>query len=151
MLQIGEVGVGADVRDRATLIDVDEISQVGTVIGHIANLEREVAAEGVLDIDVRIHDVGSFEVRVHCDDVARRCSTTASERGAGRKNHASVEARVRVNSGVPVEISARDRGVAEHNGASEGLRTLGSHGYFGLAGARWDDVEAPTPSEVLLA
>src|SRR5437588_9035811 len=98
ILQIGELGaVGTDSRDGVNLVDVDEISQSGAVIGNIADLEREVAAKGVLDIEVPIHDVGGFEIRVHRDDVARysfrfsdRCG--ASERAAGRKNHAVVEA-----------------------------------------------------------
>src|SRR5437899_5287042 len=154
ILQIGELGaVGTDVRDGVTLIDVHEIGQPGAVIGHIANLEREVAAKGVLDIEVPIHDVGGFEIRVHRDDVARRCSTTASERAAGRKNHAAVE--VTTDSGVPVEIGARDRGVAEHNGTAKRLapypRTSLSDRHELIAGARRDDVEAPTPAEVLLA
>src|ERR1700739_3466522 len=130
ILQIGELGdVGTEARDGVKLIDVDEIGQPGAVIGHIANFEREVAAKGVLDIEVPVHHVWGFEIRVHRDDVARRCPTTASKRGAGRKNHTSVE--VTTDSWVPVEIDVGDRGVAQHNGAAKGLRTRGSYGYFG--------------------
>ena len=93
----------------------------------------------MLDTEVPIHDVGGAEVRVHHDDVARYFGS-ASEPSAGWKNRA-----------VPVEVGARDCGVAEQDGASKGLRTGGSDGYGRCAGARWDDVEPSASSEVLLA
>src|SRR6266699_1578841 len=161
-VDIGFTVATSDFRGRTgvNLVDVDEISQPGAVIGHIANLEREVAPKGVLDIEVPIHDVGGFEIRVHRGDVAWSRvldasdgeTITARERAAGRKNHAAVA--VTTDSGVPIEIGARDRGVAKHNGTAKRLapypRTSLSDRHELIAGTRGDDVEAPAPAEVLL-
>src|SRR5216683_7756508 len=61
-VQIGERGaVGTDAVAASAcsaLIDVDKTSQSVAAIGDIANLQREVAADGVLDTEVPIHDVG---------------------------------------------------------------------------------------------
>jgi hypothetical protein len=80
-VQIGEVAEAAGVAVVGTdavaasawsaLIDVDKTSQSVAAIGDIANLQREVAADGVLDTEVPIHDVRRFEIRVHRPDVAR--------------------------------------------------------------------------------
>src|SRR5258708_21322451 len=82
ILQPGEVADAAGVaivrtvarsgRIWSTLIFVAETKQVTAVIADVADLQREVAGDGVLDIEDVIHDVGSFEIRIHRHEAARR-------------------------------------------------------------------------------
>src|SRR5437588_3662840 len=68
------------------LIKVAATGQSVAVIADIAEVQRKVIRESVLDTDVPVHDVGILEIRVHGDDAARyvRCAT---ELGTFRKNN----------------------------------------------------------------
>ena len=79
-LQVGELGVEgtrsavcAVASDRiwSTLIDVAHSQQVIAVIADVADIQREVAAEGVLDAEVVIHHVGGLEIWIHPIEWAR--------------------------------------------------------------------------------
>src|SRR6266571_8064291 len=77
-LQIGEFsGVGADAGRRIELIKVAAAGQSVAVIANIAEVQRKIVGEGVLDTDVPVHGVGVLEIRVHGLDAAgyERCTT----------------------------------------------------------------------------
>src|SRR5437870_4376526 len=106
--QIRELsGVGADAGDRINHINVAAAAQSVAVIADIADVQRKVVPEGVLDAEVPVHDVGILEIRVHGNDVARygRC---AAECGAFRKDNV-----------IPVEEIAWNNGVACRDGAAK--------------------------------
>jgi hypothetical protein len=54
----------AGVRDKKSLIDVAHSLQVSAVIADVANLQRKVAGEAMLDIDVVIDHIWSLQVRI---------------------------------------------------------------------------------------
>ena len=129
-LQVGEtVGVRTDARGDIDLIDVAKADQIVAVIADVANLQREIGVEGVLDTEVPIHDVGSFEIRVHRHDAAGYV-LCATDPCAARKHHAA-----------PVEVRARDVGGGELKGAAKGFRTRDAHDYRCFAAARRDGRE----------
>src|SRR5712691_8671491 len=107
-LQIGAFSaVGADAGHRIDLIKVAAAGQSVAVIANIADVERKVVREGVLDTDIPVHGVGVLEIRVHGDDAAGygRCAT---EYGAFRKNNV-----------IPVEDRARENSVGGRDGAAK--------------------------------
>ncbi len=94
-------GEGVENERMLALIDVELTQQVTAVIADVAYLQREVVGDGVLNVEVVIHEVGGAEVRIHAQDAAR-CDASAIDPGALRKNNA-----------IPVERGARDIGLAE--------------------------------------
>src|SRR5260370_23236525 len=135
--QVGEFGgVGSDARDWIGLIEADKIRQSVAVSADVAHLQREVAAEGVLDTQVEIHDVRRDIMRVYRHDGARFA-------GSARKYGA-----LRENGAIPVELGARELGVGEIDGAAVSRRTRGSGSYGRFAGARRDVGQARTPEVV---
>src|SRR5712691_8835905 len=117
ILQIIEFGgvltVAVAVRIWSTLILVVKSKQVSAVIADVANLQREVAAEGVLDIEVVIHDEGGFEIRIQRHEAALRGGRAREP--AIRKNGAGLAGSTR----GPVETRACCR-TAGGGGREEG-------------------------------
>jgi len=103
------------------------------VSAHVADLQREIAAEGVLNAEIPSPNVGCAEVGVHGPDAARGCGC-AREHRARRKYNA-----------VPIEPVAGDQGGAGRDSATVGLRTRAPHGYCRLAGARRHCGDAGSP------
>src|SRR2546427_812802 len=107
-LQIGEFsGVGADAGRRIDLIKVAAAGQSVAVIADIAEVQRKVVREGVLDTDVPVHGVGVLEIRVHGLDAAG-CGLCTTGYGAFRKNDV-----------IPVEDRARENSVGGRDGAAK--------------------------------
>src|ERR1700731_593688 len=78
-------GVGSDARGWIGLIDAVPISQVGAVSSDVAHIQRKVVAEGVLDAEAVVIDVGRGIIRIHCLDGARLVGS-ASKYGTLREN-----------------------------------------------------------------
>src|SRR2546426_2551964 len=111
-LQIGEFSaVGADAGRRIDLIKVAAAGQSVAVIANIADVERKVVREGVLDTDIPVHGVGVLEIRVHGLDAAG-CGWCTTEYGA-----------LRNNSVIPVEERACDNSVGGGVGSSKSWGT----------------------------
>jgi len=107
-LQIRELSrVGADAGRRIDLIKVAAAGQSVAVIADIAEVQRKVVREGVLDTDVPVHGVGVLEIRVHGLDAAG-CGWCTTEYGA-----------LRNNSVIPVEERAWDNSVGGRDGAAK--------------------------------
>src|SRR6266446_6432704 len=107
--QIRELSrVGADAGRRIDLIDVAATGQSVAVIANIAQVQRKVVREGVLDTDVPVHGVGVLEIRVHGDHAAG-CARCATEYGALRKKDV-----------IPVQERAWDNTVGGPVGAAKG-------------------------------
>src|SRR5437016_89022 len=121
-LQVGELcGVRTDAigccRSDArwgNLIEVAEKQQPFAFIADVAELERKVIGEGVLDAQVPTGNVRGFEIRVDRQEVTRRSSLAsgATDPAAGRKNNT-----------IPVGRCKRISGVGEHVSAAKGLWT----------------------------
>src|SRR5262249_463677 len=132
-LQIGEFrSVGADAGRRIELIKVAAAGQSVAVIANIADVQRKIVGEGVLDTDVPVHGVGGLEIRVHGLDAAGygRCTT---ECGAVRKNNV-----------IPVEDRARENRVGGRDGAAKSCWARRPRKYSNRAGPRGNDVDAAT-------
>src|SRR5437870_5903640 len=106
--QVGEFSaVGADAGRRIDLIKVAAAGQSVAVIANIADVQRKVVREGVLDTDIPVHGVGVLEIRVHGDDAAGYV-LCATKYGALRKKNV-----------IPVEDRARENSVGGRDGAAK--------------------------------
>src|SRR5262245_35081655 len=131
--QIRELrGVRADAGHRINLIKVAAAAQSVAVIGNIADVQRKVVRESVLDTKVPVHNVGVLEIRIHRHDVAgySRCTT---EYGTFGKNNV-----------IPVEESARNSSAGCRDGAAESRRTRRSRIHSNRAGPCGNQVEGAT-------
>src|SRR6202790_3255355 len=137
-LQIGEFGEGrtrlaacalSGIRIWNTLIDIAKSQQVIAVIADVANIQRQVAAEGVLHAEVVIHDVGGLEMWIHRIEGARR-GVRAREPG------------LRKNNALPVEGWGQERGLGEIDRAAKvpRRRTCALTRLAGSAGRVFGDV-----------
>src|ERR1700676_4356405 len=123
-LQIGEFGEGrtrlaacalSGIRIWNTLIDVAQSQQVVAVIADVANIQRQVAAEGVLHAEVVIHHVGGPKIWIHRIQGARR-GLRAREL-ALRKNNAIIPAE------LAAELGGQERGLGEIDRAAKSMAT----------------------------
>src|ERR1700676_45545 len=117
-LQIGEFGEGrtrlaacalSGIRIWNTLIDVAQSQQFIAVIANVADIQRQVAAEGVLHAEVVIHHVGSPKMWIHRIEGARR-GLRAREL-ALRKN----------NGIIPADSGSEERGLGEIDRAAKSM------------------------------
>src|SRR5436309_14418571 len=116
-------GVGTDAGHRINHVNVAGAAQSVAVIANIADVQRKIVREGVLDPNVPVHDVWVTEILVYGDDVAGY-GGCATEYGAFWKNNV-----------IPVEERAWDNGIGGRDGAVKRGRTRWSRIYSNRAGA----------------
>jgi hypothetical protein len=107
------------------------------VIADIADFQREVVGEGMLDTEVPIRDVRVAEVRVCRHDVARAgvCRAASQGHAITALNIASVR---RKNHAIPGKFGSRDTDGTEVDRAATGC----SHSVHNQVGSCRDGSEA---------